>query len=96
MTSAVDDEPQDGASLPPLSISILGVEPVDEFIKEVADFVHHMIINRPDVNGHVEVEAKVGVLKDKMSGQRLLLPVLVETSMSIAFLLVNACNFWQR
>jgi hypothetical protein len=31
--------PQDGANLPPLSISILGVEPVDEFIKEVADFV---------------------------------------------------------
>jgi len=72
-------------SLPPLSLSILGVEPLDEFIKEVADFVHHMINTRPDINGNVEVEAKVGVLKN-MSGHRLVFPVLVETSM---YLLIN-------
>jgi len=66
--------------LPPLSLSILGVEPLDEFIREVADFVHHMIVTRPpNQQGLVEVEAKVGVLKDKATGQRLQLPVLVET-----------------
>ena len=67
-------------SLPPLSLSILGVEPLDEFIREVADFVHHMIITRNERVGNVEVEAKIGVLRDKASGQRLQFPVLVETS----------------
>ena len=67
--------------MPPLSLSILGVEPLDEFIREIADFVHHMIVTRPDRPGIVEVEAKVGVLRDKVSGQRLQFPVLVETSM---------------
>lgn len=67
--------------LQPLSLSILGVEPLDEFIKEVADFVYHMIMTRPDIPaGKVEVEAKIGVLRDRVSGQRLALPVLVETS----------------
>ncbi|KAG5353887.1 hypothetical protein C0989_000130 [Termitomyces sp. Mn162] len=70
---------RDSQPLPPLSLSILGVEPLDEFIKEIADFVHHMIVNRPDVAGTVEVEAKIGVLRDKASGQRINLPVLVES-----------------
>ena len=65
---------------PPLSLSILGVEPLDEFIREVADFVHHMIMTRPNQEGAIEVEAKVGVLREKNSGQRLSFPVLVETS----------------
>lgn len=72
-----------GASnLPPLSLSILGVEPLDEFIKEIADFVHHMIVVRaPNYPpGNVEVEAKVGVLRDRSTGKRLEMPVLVETS----------------
>lgn len=69
-------------SLPPLSLSILGVEPLDEFIKEIADFIHHMIQTRPDFpGGSIEVEAKVGVLRDKATGQRIRPPVLVETSM---------------
>lgn len=67
--------------MPPLSLSILGVEPLDEFIKEVADFVHHMISTKPEhLGGTVEVEAKVGLLKDPQTGQRLDLPVLVESS----------------
>ncbi len=66
--------------LPPLSLSILGVEPLDEFIKEIADFIHHMIATRPNIPGNVEVEAKVGVLRDNDRGARLMLPVLVETS----------------
>ncbi|EGN98481.1 hypothetical protein SERLA73DRAFT_183518 [Serpula lacrymans var. lacrymans S7.3] len=68
-------------TLPPLSLSILGVEPLDEFIREIADFVHHMIMTRPGggSEARVEVEAKIGVLRDRISGQRLALPVLVET-----------------
>ncbi len=79
----------DMTSLPPLSLSILGVEPLDEFILEIADFIHHMIATRPDLPGNVEVEAKIGLLKEKGSGQRLLLPVLVETSMCVPLLLTG-------
>lgn len=72
---------QQNGSLPPLSLSILGIEPIDEFIREVADFIHHMISKRPaDAGGLVEVEAKIGVLKDRGSGARLQLPILTETS----------------
>lgn len=69
-------------TLPPLSLSILGVEPLDEFIKEIADFVHHMIMTRPDMgpDTKIEVEAKIGVLRDAVSRQKLILPLLVETS----------------
>ena len=63
---------------PPLEHSILNMEPLDEFIREVADFVHRHVANRTE---HVEVEAKIGVLRDARSGQRLRLPVGVETSM---------------
>ncbi|KIM43005.1 hypothetical protein M413DRAFT_44344, partial [Hebeloma cylindrosporum] len=69
--------------LPPLSLSILGVEPLDEFIREIADWVHHMIMTRPGAaeypGGKVEVEAKIGVLRDRGTGARFMLPVLVET-----------------
>jgi len=76
--------------LPPLSLSILGVEPLDEFIKEIADFVHHMIMTRPDIpSGKVEVEAKIGILRDRATGQRLSLPVLVETSTSCCLYLLS-------
>ncbi|KAJ3490437.1 hypothetical protein NLI96_g1442 [Meripilus lineatus] len=39
-----------------------------------------MVQHRPEGPGHVEVEAKIGQLKGKTSGQRVQLPVLVETS----------------
>lgn len=69
------------SALPPLSLSILGVEPIDEFIREVADFIYHTITTRPaELQGDIEVEAKVGILRDKGTGNRLQLPVLVETS----------------
>ncbi|KAI0304444.1 mRNA triphosphatase CET1 [Multifurca ochricompacta] len=46
----------------------------------LADFIHHSIITRPpDLQGDIEVEAKIGVLKDRGTGNRLQLPVLVET-----------------
>src|SRR6266571_4928802 len=72
-----------GLELPSLSLSILGVEPFDEFIKEIADFIHHTVMTRPDIpNARIEVEAKIGILRERSSGQRLALPVLVETSAS--------------
>ncbi|KXN82860.1 mRNA-capping enzyme subunit beta [Leucoagaricus sp. SymC.cos] len=68
-------------TLPPLSLSILGVEPLDEFIKEIADFVHHMImvVSPGYPPGKIEVEAKVGILKERTSERRLEMPVLVES-----------------
>jgi hypothetical protein len=92
--------PHHATTLPPLSLSILGVEPVDEFMKEVADFVHYTIHKRPrsepNVKSRVEVEAKVGVLRDKSSGQRLALPVLVETSMPRCSSIVHATDTLTR
>ena len=75
------------SNMPPLSLSILGVEPMDEFIREVADFIYHMIGMRPrDIPGAVvEVEAKIGILRDRLSGNRLNLPVLTETSKPTIF-----------
>jgi polynucleotide 5'-triphosphatase len=79
--------------LPPLSHSILGVEPLDEFIREVADFVHHTITTRPaELQGEIEVEAKIGVLRDKTTGNRIQLPVLVETSTIIVVRYVQKTN----
>lgn len=66
-----------------LSPSIVGVEPLDEFIRQIADFIHHTIGTRPpDAGGVIEVEAKIGVLKERGGTQRIQLPVLVETSAS--------------
>lgn len=77
-------------SLPPLSLSILGVEPLDEFILTIADWVHQLVgtvADRQD-GSLVEVEAKLGVLKYKGSDERVKLPVMTETS---AFAL---CSTW--
>ncbi|KAG9315747.1 CYTH-like domain-containing protein [Chiua virens] len=82
-TSSTSTPPiMNNPNLPPLSVSILGVEPLDEFIKEIADFVHHMVTTRPTnvgTDAKVEVEAKLGILKDRTTGKRITLPVLVET-----------------
>lgn len=70
-----------GTQLNPLSLSILGVEPLDEFITEIADFIHKRIMSRlqhPD--GQVEVEAKLGLLKPREENMRAAFPVLSETS----------------
>ncbi|KAF8510067.1 CYTH-like domain-containing protein [Hysterangium stoloniferum] len=66
---------------PALEHSILNVEPSDEFIREIADFIHHYISNHTE---NVEIEAKIGVLKDS-SGARLQLPVRVETTLNPDF-----------
>ena len=72
--------------LRPLSLSILGVEPTDEFILEIADWIHSLIKARPaGLDGQIEVEAKLGVLKYKDANTRLKHPVRVETSTFAAF-----------
>lgn len=69
------------APLKPLSLSILGVEPLDEFIREIADWIHELIMTRnPNLQGHVEVEAKLGLLKSRNMDTRVEYPVRVETS----------------
>lgn len=80
------------SNLPPLSVSILGVEPLDDFIREIADFVYHMVTTRPNMgpDAKVEVEAKLGVLKDRTTGKRISLPVLVETGAYWGAIIVRA------
>lgn len=69
------------APMKPLSLSILGVEPLDEFIREIADWIHELIMNRnPNMKGHLEVEAKLGLLKSRETDSRIYQPVRVETS----------------
>ncbi|GJJ15658.1 hypothetical protein Clacol_009936 [Clathrus columnatus] len=75
ITSSVPRPLVPSGSKPALEHSILNVEPVDEFIRDVADFVHRLIANRRE---YVEIEAKIGVLRDS-SGQRIRLPVATET-----------------
>jgi len=54
---------------------------LDEFILEVANFVHHTIITRPShLSGNIEVEVKIGLLKDRSGSDRISLPTLSETS----------------
>ncbi|KAF7314304.1 mRNA-capping enzyme subunit beta [Mycena kentingensis (nom. inval.)] len=80
---AREGDHQNGGPMPPLSLSILGVEPLDEFIRDIADFVHfqilHVLNDRPDLQGKIEVEAKVGMLKSRNTSQRLSLPIRCET-----------------
>ena len=72
---------QMSAPMKPLSLSILGVEPLDEFIREIADWIHELIMNRnPNMKGHLEVEAKLGLLKSRETDSRIYQPVRVETS----------------
>ncbi|TIB94478.1 mRNA triphosphatase CET1 [Wallemia mellicola] len=55
--------------------SIFGLEPSDEFIKEVSDWIWKHARN---CEHKVEVEAKIGIFVDQ-TGQRAELPVAVET-----------------
>lgn len=62
----------------PLEPSFLNMEPQDEFIKEIADWVSYMSSGRPNI----EIEAKFGVVLDKGTGNRTVhrMGILVETS----------------
>ena len=70
------------SGMPPMSHSFIGVEPVDEFVIEIADWIHNLVRNRPRGGppGVIEVEAKLGLLKYKTSEDRVQFPVLTETS----------------
>ncbi|KAG8955974.1 mRNA-capping enzyme subunit beta [Tulasnella sp. 424] len=58
-----------------LEPSILAAEPLDEFVLEIADWVHRVAQGKTNI----EVEAKVGTLIDTRSNERVNLPVLNET-----------------
>lgn len=55
---------------------ILNAEPFDEVMREVADWIYEMAMGHE----HVEVEAKIGLLIDTGTGQRLSFPIRTETS----------------
>ena len=64
------------APAPSLEPSILNAEPFDEVMRYIADWLYNTVKG----HSHVEIEAKIGVLRDKGSGHRVSLPVLTETS----------------
>lgn len=67
--------------LPPMSHSFIGIEPIDEFIVEIADWIHGLVKSRPPgAPGVIEVEAKLGWLKYRESDDRVQFPVRNETS----------------
>ena len=67
--------------LPPMSHSFIGVEPVDEFILEIADWIHGLVTSRPPgTPGKIEVEAKLGLMKYHNGDTRIVFPVRTETS----------------
>jgi len=59
-----------------LEPSFVNHEPLDEFIREVADWVYYHANGLPNI----EVEAKFGTHVTDESGTRLKLPILVESS----------------
>jgi hypothetical protein len=79
-------KPSESALPRELSISILNVEPLDEFIKEIADFIWTKIYEA-NVSGNtqVEVEAKLGIIRDRRTGERIALPTMSEISQFVNF-----------
>ncbi|KZT60327.1 mRNA triphosphatase CET1 [Calocera cornea HHB12733] len=65
---------------PRLEPSFIGYDPFDDFTKEVADWIADLIRNQENV----EIEAKIGLLLDQHTKQRLRLPVMSETILSPA------------
>jgi hypothetical protein len=75
----------------PLEPSFVNHEPLDEFIREVADWIYSHANGEPNI----EVEAKFGTQIDEGSGTRLRLPILVESSKyhcSLAFTYADELN----
>jgi len=62
----------------PLEPSILNAEPLDEFVLEIADWIHKVSLGKQNI----EVEAKVGLILDTRTNERVNLPVLTETILS--------------
>jgi len=59
-----------------LEPSFVNHEPLDEFIREVADWIYFHANGQPNI----EVEAKFGTHLNEETGVRLRLPILVESS----------------
>ena len=60
----------------PLEPSFVNHEPLDEFTREVADWIYCHANGQPNI----EVEAKFGTHLSEETGTRLRLPILVESS----------------
>ena len=75
----------------PLEPSFVNYEPLDEFIREVADWIHY----HANGQSNIEVEAKFGTHLNEETGTRLRLPILVESSkyyLSLAFMYADVLN----
>ncbi|CAI2185863.1 14981_t:CDS:2, partial [Funneliformis geosporum] len=57
-----------------LEYSIFGIQPVNDLVKVVSDFLYYHVGRE-----HIEIEAKLGVLVDKQTRERIKLPVKCET-----------------
>ncbi|ORY05980.1 mRNA triphosphatase CET1 [Basidiobolus meristosporus CBS 931.73] len=73
-----EPEKSSGLNLARLERSIFCMEPLDDILKVVSDFLYKHL-DRP----YVEIEAKLGVLIDKRTNQRIKLPVATETVLSL-------------
>lgn len=77
---ADEDDPAQPNSAQALTLepSFLNAEPLDEFIREVADWIHKLSVGKE----HIEIEGKLGMLVDVETDQRLNLPIRTEASES--------------
>lgn len=72
---------QASALLGQWELSITDTEPADQFLHSVCAFLYRELSARPDLgagdarNGQLEIEAKIGTLVDRDSGQRIRFPV---------------------
>ncbi|CAG8702096.1 6574_t:CDS:2, partial [Funneliformis mosseae] len=64
-----------GSKIPAvLEDSIFGIQPVNDFVRVVSDFLYYHVGRE-----HIEIEAKLGVLVNKQTRERINLPVNCET-----------------
>jgi polynucleotide 5'-triphosphatase len=69
-----EDETSNGLVPTNLEPSIFGIQPTNDFVRVVSDFLYMQVGKE-----NVEIEAKLGVLLDKKTRERIRLPVYCET-----------------
>ncbi|KAF8315577.1 mRNA capping enzyme [Clavulina sp. PMI_390] len=69
---------------PPLEPSWINAEPVDEFVRDIGDFIASHAKGRSHIEVKIQVEAKIGRIIDTRTNQRLALPVRSETILNIS------------
>lgn len=82
--AASEQRPRSSSARAPagaLEPSILNAEPFDEVMRYIADWIY----NTAAGHANVEIEAKIGILKEKGSEERVALPVMTETILAPAF-----------